>query len=731
MSKRHRIDVGDSPLIKKRDRDFDRDYDRDNRSREKIENCHNSQSVTPSQQLNALTGLPYSSRYYELFRKRIALPVWEYREKFFEYLSTHQILVLVGETGSGKTTQIPQWCVELLRQKGGRRGVACTQPRRVAAMSVAARVAEEMDVAIGQEVGYSIRFEDCSSPKTLLKYMTDGMLLREAMSDPLLEAYGVVLLDEAHERTLATDILMGVLKQVVTQRPDLKIVVMSATLDAGKFQNYFDNAPLMNVPGRTHPVEIFYTPEPERDYLEAAIRTVIQIHMCEEIEGDILLFLTGQEEIEEACKRLKREIDNLGPEVGEMKCIPLYSSLPPNLQQRIFEPPPPAKANGAIGRKVVVSTNIAETSLTIDGVVFVIDPGFAKQKVYNPRIRVESLLVSPISKASSQQRAGRAGRTRPGKCFRLYTEKAYKTEMQDQTYPEILRSNLGSVVLQLKKLGIDDLVHFDFMDPPAPETLMRALELLNYLQALDDNGELTELGSIMAEFPLDPQLAKMLITSCDYNCSNEALSITAMLSVPQCFVRPNEAKKAADESKMRFAHIDGDHLTLLNVYHAFKQNHEDTQWCYDNFINYRSMKSADNVRQQLSRIMDRFNLRRTSTEFTSKDYYINIRKTLVAGFFMQVAHLERTGHYLTIKDNQVVQLHPSTCLDHKPEWVVYNEFVLTTKNYIRTVTDIKPEWLIKIAPNYYDMSNFPQCEAKRQLEVLIAKMETRQYQEGF
>lgn len=732
MSKRHRIDVGDAQLSKKsRERDYDRDYEREDRSRDKLDNCHNAQAVTMAQQLNPLTGLPYSNRYYELFRKRIALPVWEYREKFFEYLSTHQILVLVGETGSGKTTQIPQWCVELLRQKGGRRGVACTQPRRVAAMSVAARVAEEMDVAIGQEVGYSIRFEDCSSPKTLLKYMTDGMLLREAMSDPLLEAYGVVLLDEAHERTLATDILMGVLKQVVTQRPDLKIVVMSATLDAGKFQNYFDHAPLMNVPGRTHPVEIFYTPEPERDYLEAAIRTVIQIHMCEEVEGDILLFLTGQEEIEEACKRLKREIDNLGPEVGEMKCIPLYSSLPPNLQQRIFEPPPPAKSNGAIGRKVVVSTNIAETSLTIDGVVFVIDPGFAKQKVYNPRIRVESLLVSPISKASSQQRAGRAGRTRPGKCFRLYTEKAYKTEMQDQTYPEILRSNLGSVVLQLKKLGIDDLVHFDFMDPPAPETLMRALELLNYLQSLDDNGELTELGSIMAEFPLDPQLAKMLITSCEYNCSNEALSITAMLSVPQCFVRPNEAKKAADESKMRFAHIDGDHLTLLNVYHAFKQNHEDTQWCYDNFVNYRSMKSADNVRQQLSRIMDRFNLRRTSTEFTSKDYYINIRKTLVAGFFMQVAHLERTGHYLTIKDNQVVQLHPSTCLDHKPEWVVYNEFVLTTKNYIRTVTDIKPEWLVKIAPNYYDMSNFPQCEAKRQLEILIAKMETRQYQEGF
>ncbi|XP_043191366.1 putative pre-mRNA-splicing factor ATP-dependent RNA helicase PRP1 [Amphibalanus amphitrite] len=684
----------------------------------------------PAMQTNPLTGLPYTSRYYQLFRKRIGLPVFEYKEKFLELMDNHQKIVLVGETGSGKTTQIPQWCVHWARAKG-KKGVACTQPRRVAAMSVAQRVSEEMDVAIGQEVGYSIRFEDCSCPKTLLKYMTDGMLLREAMSDPMLENYQVLLLDEAHERTLATDILMGVIKEVVKQRPDLKIVIMSATLDAGKFQQYFDGAPLMNVPGRTHPVEIFYTPEPERDYLEAAIRTVVQIHMCEEVEGDMLLFLTGQEEIEEACKRLKREIDNVGPEIGELKCIPLYSTLPPALQQRIFEPAPANRPNGAVGRKVVVSTNIAETSLTIDGVVFVIDPGFSKQKVYNPRIRVESLLVSPISKASAQQRAGRAGRTKPGKCFRLYTEKAFKSEMQDNTYPEILRSNLGTVVLQLKKLGIDDLVHFDFMDPPAPETLMRALELLNYLSALDDSGNLTDLGAIMAEFPLDPQLAKMLIASTEYNCSNEILSITAMLSVPQCFVRPNDARKAADESKMRFAHIDGDHLTLLNVYHAFKQNMEDPHWCHDNFVNYRSLKSADNVRQQLSRIMDRFNMPRRSTDFTSRDYYINIRKALVSGFFMQVAHLERTGHYLTCKDNQVVQLHPSTCLDHKPEWVLYNEFVLTTKNYIRTVTDIKAEWLVKIAPQYYDMANFPQCEAKRQLELLIAKLESKQFQQGY
>ncbi|RNA28245.1 pre-mRNA-splicing factor ATP-dependent RNA helicase DHX15 [Brachionus plicatilis] len=676
-------------------------------------------------QINPYNGQPYSIKYYDILKKRMQLPVWEYKQAFMTTLSKNQVTVLVGETGSGKTTQIPQCCVEWVKEfaSNKKQGVACTQPRRVAAMSVAARVADEMDVALGQEVGYSIRFEDCSSSRTVLKYLTDGMLLREAMSDPLLENYSCLILDEAHERTLATDILMGLLKEIAKQRSDLKIIVMSATLDAGKFQDYFDKAPLLSIPGRTFPVEIFYTPEPEKDYLEAAIRTVVQIHMCEETEGDILLFLTGQEEIDEACKKIQREIDNLGQEVGEIKCIPLYSTLPPNLQQKIFEPAPPRRPNGAIGRKVVVSTNIAETSLTIDGVVFVIDPGFSKQKVYNPRIRVESLLVTAISKASSQQRAGRAGRTKPGKCFRLYTEKAFQTEMQENTYPEILRSNLGSVVLQLKKLGIDDLVHFDFMDPPAPETLMRALELLNYLAALDDEGDLTDLGGMMAEFPLDPQLAKMVIASCDFNCSNEILSITSMLSVPQIFVRPPEAKKAADEAKMSFAHIDGDHLTMLNVYHAFKQNHEDPTWCYDNFINYRSLKSADNVRSQLARIMERFNLKRTSTEFTSRDYYLNIRRALVTGFFMQIAHLERTGHYLTVKDNQVVQLHPSTCLDHKPEWVIYNEFVLTTKNYIRTITDIKPEWLLKIAPQYYDLSNFPNCEAKRQLERLQARLE--------
>ncbi|XP_012066040.1 probable pre-mRNA-splicing factor ATP-dependent RNA helicase DEAH2 isoform X2 [Jatropha curcas] len=484
--------------------------------------------------VNRWTGRPYSQRYLEILEKRKTLPVWHQKEEFLMALKKHQVLVLVGETGSGKTTQIPQFVLEAVDiespDKRRKMMIGCTQPRRVAAMSVSRRVAEEMDVTIGEEVGYSIRFEDCSSAKTVLKYLTDGMLLREAMTDPLLERYKVIILDEAHERTLATDVLFGLLKEVLRNRPDLKLVVMSATLEAEKFQGYFNDAPLMRVPGRLHPVEIFYTQEPERDYLEAAIRTVVQIHMYEPL-GDILVFLTGEEEIEDACRKITKEVGNMGDQVGPVKVVPLYSTLPPAMQQKIFEPaPPPLTEGGPAGRKIVVSTNIAETSLTIDGIVYVIDPGFAKQKVYNPRVRVESLLVSPISKASAHQRSGRAGRTQPGKCFRLYTEKSFQQDLQPQTYPEILRSNLANTVLTLKKLGIDDLVHFDFMDPPAPETLMRALEMLNYLGALDDDGNLTKLGEIMSEFPLDPQMSKMLVVSPEFNCSNEILSISAMLS---------------------------------------------------------------------------------------------------------------------------------------------------------------------------------------------------------
>lgn len=681
---------------------------------------------------NPFTGEPLSNQYFKILQTRRNLPVHVQRNEFLKLFQSSQILVFVGETGSGKTTQIPQFVLfdDLPHHRG--KMVACTQPRRVAAMSVAKRVADELDVELGDEVGYSIRFEDKTSPKTILKYMTDGMLLREAMNDHNLSKYSVIILDEAHERTLATDILMGLLKEVVVRRPDLKIIIMSATLDAQKFQRYFNDAPLLAVPGRTYPVEIFYTPEAERDYLEAAIRTVLQIHATEP-EGDILLFLTGEEEIEDAARKIKLEVDEMIRETdaGPMKVYSLYGSLPPYQQQQIFEPAPKGLHGGRPGRKVIVSTNIAETSLTIDGIVFVVDPGFSKQKLYSPRIRVESLLVTPISRASAQQRAGRAGRTRPGKCFRLYTEEAFKKELQETTYPELLRSNLSSTVLELKKLGVDDLVHFDFMDPPAPETMMRALEELNYLACLDDEGELTQLGHLASVFPLDPALAVMLISSPEFYCSNEILSLTALLSVPNVFVRPVTARKRADEMKEMFAHPDGDHLTLLNVYHAFKQpqaQQDPKKWCHDHYLSLRALQTADNVRQQLKRSMEREELNLVSTPFDNKNYYVNIRRALLAGFFMQVAKRESSGKVYEIvkdnKDNKVV-LHPSSVLKSDAEWVLYNEFVLTAKKYIRTVTVVKPEWLLELAPHYYDIQSLEKGEVKASLTRTAQKMQRK------
>ncbi|CEF88485.1 DEAH-box ATP-dependent RNA helicase prp43 [Fusarium graminearum] len=672
---------------------------------------------------NPFTGRPHSQKYFQILQSRRDLPVTKQRQEFLDKYHSTQILVFVGETGSGKTTQIPQYVVydELPHLTG--KLIACTQPRRVAAMSVAQRVADEMDVTLGEEVGYSIRFEDMTGPQTMLKYMTDGMLLREAMHDHEMSRYSCIILDEAHERTLATDILMALLKQISMRRPDLKIIIMSATLDAQKFQKYFNDAPLLAVPGRTHPVEIFYTPEPERDYVEAAIRTVLQIHASEP-EGDILLFLTGEDEIEDACRKISLEADELMREVdaGPLAVYPLYGTLPPHQQQRIFDKAPaPLRKGGRPGRKVIISTNIAETSLTIDGIVYVVDPGFSKQKIYNPRIRVESLLVSPISKASAQQRAGRAGRTKPGKCFRLYTEKAFKKELIEQTYPEILRSNLANTVLELKKLGVEDLVHFDLMDPPAPETMMRALEELNYLACLDDDGELTTLGSMASAFPLDPALAVMLISSPEFYCSNEILSITSLLSVPQIFTRPANNRKRADEMKAQFAHPDGDHLTLLNAYHAFKGQatsdpNSAKQWCHEHFLSFRHLSSADNVRAQLKRIMETHGLELVSTPFEDKNYYTNIRRALLAGFFMQVAMKESSGKlYRTVKDDQAVLIHPSTVLRTEFDWVLYNEFVLTSKQYIRTCTGIRPEWLLEIAPTYYDIDSFEQGDVKRSL----------------
>eukprot|EP00741_Cyanophora_paradoxa_P004375 tig00000796_g4246.t1 len=447
-------------------------------------------------------------------QERRQLPVFAAKARILKAFRENQVTVLVGETGSGKTTQIPQFLDEAGFSWRG--VIAITQPRRVAAITVATRVAHEMGVTLGEEVGYCIRFEDVSGPKTRIRYMTDGMLLREAQLDSRLPRYSVLLLDEAHERSLHTDVLLGVVKGLLARRPDLKVAVMSATLDALQFSAYFNGAPVLYVEGRQHSVEVLYVlyvPEPEPDFLDAAFVAALQLHVTEP-PGDILAFLPGfsqvksgrQEDIEGLAKMLEERARLLPPEALKLEVCMLFAALPWEQQARVFEPAPPGV------RKVILATNIAETSITINGVRYVIDPGLSKARGYDPRIGLETLLVQPISRASAKQRAGRAGREAPGKCFRLYTEESYEG-LEAATVPEIKRCSLASVALQLKSMGVEPL-SFDFMDPPPKEGLVRSLSLLLALGALDARGRLTQpLGKQMSAFPLDPQFAKAILAA--------------------------------------------------------------------------------------------------------------------------------------------------------------------------------------------------------------------------
>ncbi|CAE6457805.1 unnamed protein product, partial [Rhizoctonia solani] len=634
---------------------------------------------------------------------RKSLPIYAYREQLLQAIETHQVLIVVAETGSGKTTQLPQYLHEAGYTKGGLK-VGCTQPRRVAAMSVAARVAEEMGTKVGYEVGYSIRFEDCTSDKTVLKYMTDGMLLREFLTEPDLAGYAALIIDEAHERTLSTDILFALVKDIARFRPELRLLISSATMDAKKFSEYFDDAPIFYVPGRRYPVDIHYTPQPEANYLHAAITTVFQIHTTQP-KGDILVFFTGQDEIDSAMENLQETARALGNKVAELIVCPIYANLPSEMQAKIFEPTP----EGA--RKVVLATNIAETSITIDGVVFVIDPGFVKQNSYNPRSGMASLVVVPCSRASANQRAGRAGRIGPGKAFRLYTKWAYSNELEENTVPEIQRTNLGMVVLLLKSLGINNLIEFEFMDPPPGETLMRALELLYALGALNDRGELTKLGRRMAEFPVDPMLSKTIIASEQYSCTDEVLSIISMLSESSSlFYRPKDKKMHADKARQNFVKNGGDHFTLLNIWDQWSETNYSQQWCYENFVQFKSLSRVRDIRDQLAGLCDRVEVVIQSNP-NSNDI-TPIQKALTSGYFYNTARLQKSGDsYRTLKTNQTVYIHPSSSLfQAQPpiKFALYYELVMTSKSYMRQVMEIKPAWLLEVAPHFFKPADLEQ-----------------------
>lgn len=634
---------------------------------------------------------------------RHSLPIYKFRDQLLSALAQYQILIIEGETGSGKTTQIPQYLYESGYTGGGKR-VGVTQPRRVAAMSVAARVSEELGTRLGAEVGYSIRFEDCTSSRTVVKYMTDGMMLREFLAEPDLAAYSVIMVDEAHERTLHTDVLFGLVKDVARFRPDIKLLISSATLDAQKFSAFFDDAPIFRIPGRRFPVDLYYTKAPEANYVDACVVTILQIHLTQP-RGDILVFLAGQDEIENCQELLQERLRKLGAKVGELIILTIYSNMPTELQSRIFEETPEE------ARKVILATNIAETSLTIDGIVYVIDPGFCKQKTYNPKSGMEALVVTPISRASARQRAGRAGRVSPGKCFRLYTEWAFEKELEENIIPEIQRTNLGNVVLLLKSLGINDLLHFDFMDPPPAETLIMALEQLYALGALNHLGELTKTGRRMAELPVDPCMAKMLLASENYRCAQQAITIAAMLSVnASIFYRPKERAIHADNARRNFFTPSGDHMMLLSVFDQWADTAYSAQWCFENFVQHRSMKRARDVREQLSRLMERIEVELTSNPGDS----VALRKCVTAGYFYHTARITVQPMYKTLKYNQSVGIHPTSSLfDFSPKWVVYHELVLTTKEYMRNVSEIDCSWLLEVAPHYYKEKDLEDSRSKK------------------
>ena len=637
------------------------------------------------------------------------LPIYEYKQEILKLIKDKQILIIEGETGSGKTTQIPQYLYENGFCDNNKK-ICVTQPRRVAAMSVASRVAYEMGVKCGHEVGYSIRFEENVSPMTKIIYMTDGIFLRYLLSDNLLNEFSVIMIDEAHERSIQTDIIFGIIKTLIEKREDLRIIISSATLSTLKFKNYFSEAEIIKVPGRRFPVDIYYTKSPEPDYIEAAVITSLQIHISQAEElfdddnsgGDILVFLTGQEEIELAKRMINNQIKKLRGKIPNCVVLPIYAALPSEEQAKIFMPVSKGE------RKIILATNIAETSITINGIGYVIDSGFCKQICYDPRTGLETLAVTPISKANANQRAGRAGRVRPGKCFRLYTSSSFQNELEDNNVPEIQRNNLISMILLMKSLGINNLLDFDFMDSPPHEILIKALEQLYALGALNSEGVLTQTGLKMIQYPIDPSLTKCIIASIKYKCLKEIITIVSMLSIgSSVYYDSNDDKNNSNKAHSMFEHNEGDHFALLQIYNEWEETDFSNIWCTENYIHPKAMQKARNIKEQLEYITkNKLNINIDDENISdNKDINDNIRKAIISGFFFNCACLNKDGIYRTIKNPHVVNIHPTSILfKQNPKYIVYHELIYTTKEYMRYCIEVEPDWLLEIAPFYFNNS---------------------------
>uniref|UniRef100_H3AKB7 RNA helicase n=1 Tax=Latimeria chalumnae TaxID=7897 RepID=H3AKB7_LATCH len=680
------------------------------------------------------------------------LPIHRHKKQLLQAVAENPFLIVTGETGSGKTTQLPQYLYQAGFGKHGMIGV--TQPRRVAAITVAQRVSEEMNCILGKEVGYQVRFDDCTSKSTVIKYMTDGCLLRELLADHGLSQYSTIILDEAHERSLSTDVLFGLLKNMFKQKKTqdrkvpLKVVIMSATLDLDKLSEFFENCPIVSVAGRTYPVtevhcDLIGPKDTESSlFVKEVVKVTLDVHMNEEA-GDILVFLTGQSEIERACDLLFQKAEAIDyrydvqdHSVEGLIILPLYGSMPTDQQRRIFQPPPPGI------RKCVVATNIAATSLTVSGIRYVVDSGFVKQLNHNPRVGLDILEVVPISKSEAMQRAGRAGRTSAGKCYRIYSKEFWRKCMPDHMVPEIQRTSLTTVILTLKCLAVHNVIstNFPYLDCPEERHILEALKQLYQLCGCDHRwGYVTRLGQFMVELPLPPGLTRALLKAAALGCEDLLLPVAAMLSVENVFIRPGhpEKQKVAERRHREFASQTGgcnDFTTLLNIFKQCKSSSASpANWSRDHWIHWRAMKTAFSVETQLSEVLSKLKqLKDFPVEEFDGSKSELLRRCLCSGYFTNVARRSVGKTFCTMDGHgSVVHIHPSSALYEKEtqlDWIIFHEVLVTSKVYIRTLCPIKYEWVKDLLPKLHeiDVHELSSVAREEQTEDEMARWEKRE-----
>ncbi|HYQ60000.1 MAG TPA: ATP-dependent RNA helicase HrpA, partial [Desulfatiglandales bacterium] len=613
-----------------------------------------------------------------------SLPITSKREQIVRLIRENQVVIVSGETGCGKSTQIPKMCLEAGRGLAGK--IGCTQPRRIAAITIAHRIAEELGEEIGRSVGYKIRFREKASKQAFIKIMTDGMLLAETQGDPGLYEYDTLIIDEAHERSLNIDFILGILRTLLPRRPELKVIITSATLDTQKFSEAFGHAPVVKVEGRTYPVEVEYLPidpdledEGELTYVDMAVKAIDGLREKRRY-GDILVFMPTEEDILETCERLE------GRRYPGTTILPLFARLPASEQGRVYS---------VSGAKIVVATNVAETSLTIPGIRYVIDTGLARISQYLPRTRTTSLPISPISQSSADQRKGRCGRVQHGVCIRLYSEEDYESR-SPFTLPEIQRSNLAEVILRMLFLNLGHPSTFPFLDPPAERSVKDGLDLLMELGAVTQEGEqpaLTGKGKLMARMPLDPRIARMMIEATHEGCLGEVAVIAAALSIQDPRERPVEKASQADQAHRPFKDPDSDFLTLLNIWNRYhrewdtlKTQNKMRKFCKQNFLSYPRMREWVYTHEQITEILKEQKIR--FQEQQEEFQYARIHRCVLSGFLSNIALKKEKNLYQAARGREVLIFPGSTLFKKPPAWIVAAEMVKTSRLFARTVARI-------------------------------------------